>query len=166
MTTDATARRRAAAAARWRPDAVRLLLVDEAPPSAPDRYFYFTDVDAHDSLFRYVVRGVLGVEPSRDKEPLLEELCAAGVFLLDASRTPFRDRREAFPACLPDLVARARALRPEHVLLVGARLYDTAYRTLRDADLPVLDARLPYPGSGQQRRFLDGLGEVLDAMAD
>jgi hypothetical protein len=52
------------------------------------------------------------------------------------------------------------------VLLVGARLYDTAYRTLRDADLPVLDARLPYPGSGQQRRFLDALGAVLDAMAD
>jgi hypothetical protein len=145
---------------------VRLLLVDEAPPSAPDRYFYFSDVDAHDSLFRYVVRGVLGVDPSRDKEPLLAELRDAGVFLVDASPTPFHDRRAALPACLPDLVRRIRALRPEHVLLVGAPLYDAAYRMLRAADLPVVDARLPYPGSGQQRRFLDALGEVLDALSD
>jgi hypothetical protein len=131
----------------------------------PDRYFYFDDVETHDSLFRYVVRGVLGLEPSRDKRPLLAELRDAGVFLVDACQRSFDDRREALPDCLPDLVRRIRRLRPERVLLIGAPLYDAAYRPLVMAGLPVIDARLPYPGSGQQRRFLDGIGEVLDADA-
>jgi hypothetical protein len=159
------AQRRAAAARHWRPAHIRLLLVDEAPPSAPDRYFYFDDVETHDSLFRHVVRGVLGVEPSRDKRPLLAELRDAGVFLVDACPGPFGDRRERLPECLPGLVRRIRRLRPEQVLLIGTPLYDAAYRTLAAAELPVIDARLPYPGSGQQRRFLDGIAEVLDADA-
>lgn len=160
------ARRRAAAARRWQPTHIGLLLVDEAPPSAPDRYFYFDDVETHDSLFRYVVRGVLGVEPSRDKRPLLEELRDAGVFLVDACPAPFGERRASLPQCIPDLVRRIGRLRPERVLLIGAPLYDTAYRCLVEAELPVIDARLPYPGSGQQRRFLDAIGEVLDGLAD
>jgi hypothetical protein len=162
---DPAQRRRTAAARRWQPAHVRLLLVDEAPPSAADRYFYFDDVDTHDSLFRYVVRGVLGVEPSRDKAPLLAELRDAGVFLVDVSPVPFRGRRELLPRCLPAFVQQARQLQPEHILLIGAPLYDAAYAALRDAGLPVIDARLPYPGSGQQRRFLDEIGEVLDALA-
>jgi hypothetical protein len=160
------ARRREAAARRWQPKNIRLLLVDEAPPSAPDRYFYFDDVETHDSLFRYVVRGVLGVEPSRDKRPLLAELRDAGVFLVDVSAEPFRGRRDMLPRCLPEFVRRVRRMNPEHVLLIGAPLYDTAYRDLVEAGLPVIEARLPYPGSGQQRRFLDAISEVLDELAD
>lgn len=163
---DPARRRREAAASRWQPSDIRLLLVDEAPPSAPDRYFYFDDVETHDSLFRYVVRGVLGIEPSRDKAPLLAELRDAGVFLVDVSPVPFHGRRELLPQCLPDFLRRTRRLRPEHVLLIGAPLYDAAYRLLVAAGLPVVDARLPYPGSGQQRRFLDAIGEVLDALSD
>jgi hypothetical protein len=52
---DAEAReRRASAARRYRPAAVKLVLIAEAPPSALDRYLYFPDVHTHDSLFRYV----------------------------------------------------------------------------------------------------------------
>jgi hypothetical protein len=159
------ARRRAAAARSWQPKDIRLLLIDEAPPSAPARDFYFDDVETHDSLLRYVVRGVLGLEPTRDKRPLLDELRDAGVFLIDACPAPFGDRRERLPQCLPTLVRRLRRLQPERVLLIGAPLYDAAYRVLVDAGLPVIDARLPYPGSGQQRRFLDAIAEVLDADA-
>jgi hypothetical protein len=50
-TADEARARRAEAAARYRPKAVRLLLVAEAPPSALDRYFYFEDVPEQDSLF-------------------------------------------------------------------------------------------------------------------
>src|SRR4051812_14141622 len=68
------------AAAQFRPAAVDLLLVAEAPPSSLDRYFYFTGVSAQDSLFRYVCRVLLGEEPSREKkEPLLRNLCERGV---------------------------------------------------------------------------------------
>lgn len=156
-------RRRQAAAARWRPEAVDLLLVCEAPPSALDRYFYFEDVRRQDSLFRHVVEGVLGERPTRDKPPYLDALRDRGVFLIDLCEDPFAHRREALPGCVPGLVRRATALAPLRVVLISVGVYDHAYTPLRAAGLPVVDARLPYPGSGQQRRFLEGFREALTA---
>jgi hypothetical protein len=155
--TDERARRRRQAAANtWRPDRIELLLVVEAPPSALDRYFYFEDVRTHDSLFRYVVEAVLGEKPTRDKAPYLDALRERGVFLIDLSIDPFHDRRVAIPQCVPNLARRISELAPEQVVLIGAAVYDAAYDALRDQGLPVVDLRLPYPGSGQQRRFLEG----------
>jgi hypothetical protein len=153
-------RRRQAAARRWRPDRIDLLLVVEAPPSALDRYFYFEDVPTHDSLFRHVVEAVLGEKPSRDKAPYLDALRERGVFLADLSVDPFSDRRDAIPRCVPDLVLRVREMRAQRVVLIGTAVYDAAYAVLRDAGLPVVDVRLPYPGSGQQRRFLDAFRDL------
>jgi hypothetical protein len=74
--------RRAEAAKKYRPGRIRLMLVAEAPPVDEARYFYYEDVQEHDSLFRYVVRGILGVEPTRaNKSKLLEVLKQAGVCL-------------------------------------------------------------------------------------
>ena len=154
-------RRRQEAARRWRPDAIALLLVVEAPPSALDRFFYFEDVRTHDSLFRYVVEAVLGEKPTRDKAPYLDALRERGVFLIHMSPDPFHDRREVLPGCIPDLVGRIRALSPRRVALVGAPVYDVAYAALEEAGVPVMAVRLPYPGSGQQRRFLDGFRQAL-----
>ena len=163
--SSAVARRRASAAERWRPAHIDLLLVAEAPPSAPDRYFYFEDVPAHDSLFRHVVEAVLGEKPSRDKAPYLDALREQGVFLIHASLEPFHDRREVLPRCIPDVIVRADELASARCVLVGAPLFDLAYARLRDAGLPVVNARLPYPGSGQQRRFLDGFRELVQSPA-
>jgi len=63
--------------------------------------------------------------------------------------------------------ARARSRRPlrgaraapHH--LVGAPLYDLVVRPLRDAGLPVVELRLPFPGSGEQRRFLEGFPPLV-----
>jgi len=161
--TSATAARgrRRDAAERYRPDVVDLLLVAEAPPSAPDRFFYFEHVTTHDSLFRYVVRGILGETPSRDKAPYLDELCARGVFLLHLSDEPFTSWSDVVPHCVPGLVQRCRGLAPNRIVLVGARTYDYAYDALVAAGLPVVDIRLPYPGSGQQRRFAEGFDLAL-----
>ena len=72
--------RRREAAARYKPAAIDLLLVAEAPPSSLDRYFYFTHVREHDNLFRYVCRVLLGREPTREgKNDLLKELRNKGV---------------------------------------------------------------------------------------
>ena len=159
--TAAAAERRRSAAQRYRPDEIDLLLVAEAPPSALDRYFYFEDVLTHDSLFRYVVRGVLGETPTRDKAPYLDELRERGVFLVHLSEEPFSAWEQVVPRCLPGLVRRCRELRPRRVVLVGARTYDHTYDALDAAGLPVIDVRLPYPGSGQQRRFLEGFTHAM-----
>jgi hypothetical protein len=154
--------RRRRAAERYRPAHVELLLVAEAPPSALDRYFYFEDVTTHDSLFRHVVEGLLGERPTRDKAPYLLELRDREVFLIDLCEDPFASRREALPGCVPGLVARCRAIAPSRIVLISVGAYDHAYAELVAAGLPVVDARLPFPGSGQQRRFLEGFRLALD----
>ena len=162
---DAARRRRQTAARRWRPDRVELLLVAEAPPSALDRYFYFEDVATQDSLFRHVVEAVLGEKPTRDKAPYLDALRERGIFLIDLCVDPFDDRREAIPRCVPGLVRRVRSLEPEQVVLIGAAVFDAAYDAVRAAGIPVVNLRLPYPGSGQQRRFLDGFRPFCESAA-
>jgi hypothetical protein len=151
----AARRRRQAAAQRFRPAVVDTLLVVEAPPSALDRYFYFDDVQTHDSLFRHVVEGLLGEKPTRDKLPWLDELRDRGVYLVDMSVDPFTSRRDVLPACVDLLVDRCRELAPRRVVLIGVVVYDLTFGPLTRAGVPVVDARIPFPGSGQQRRFLD-----------
>lgn len=161
MTREETARRRReVAAARYRPNRIDTLLVTEAPPSALDRSFYFEDVTTHDSLFRNVVEAVLGEVPSRDKAPYLDELRERGWFLIHVSQEPFRNR-SVLPPLLPGLSERCRELEPRRIILIGAPLYDLAFQLLTAAGLPVVDARLPFPGSGQQRRFLDLMRELV-----
>ena len=53
---------------KYRPKAIDLLLIAEAPPCSEDRYFYFDDVREHDWLFRYVIKGLFGVTPPRDEK--------------------------------------------------------------------------------------------------
>ena len=133
---------------------MQTLLVSEAPPSSLDRYFYFLDVGIHDALFRHVVEAAFGERPSRDKLPWLDALKSAGYFLIHVSPDPFDDRDVLRPL-VPALARRCKDLDPERIVLIGARLYDLAYDALQRAGLPVVDVRLPIPGSGQQRRFLE-----------
>jgi hypothetical protein len=153
-------RRRAAAARRYKPERVQLLLVAEAPPSELDRYFYFDDVTEHDSLFRYVVRGLLGANPTRsNKAGLLERLKTQGVFLVDIKAEPMDG--SPLSHYVAGLVTRIRELAPQRVILIKTSVYDASFRALRDEGLPVIDERIPFPGSGQQRRFEDAFGRAV-----
>src|SRR4051794_26313927 len=85
----AARRRRYRAAAKYRPQRIKLLLIAEAPPAALDRYFYFESVGEHDALFRYVYRVLLNKEPTREnKLQLLRQLRDRGVFLVDLKLDP------------------------------------------------------------------------------
>src|SRR5262245_9368303 len=149
---EAAARRRVAAADAYRPADIALLLVAETPPRSLDRYFYFDDVAEHDSLFRYVTKLVLGKTPDRShKASALEALMHAGVFLIDIKPDPFDPT--PLRTLAPQLVAQCTALAPTHIILIKANVYDAAYAPLQSAGLPVLHHRVPFPGSGQQRRF-------------
>jgi len=144
--------RRARAARRFKPEKVRLLLVAEAAPEALDRYFYFPDVRTQDSLFREVYRVITGREPSRErKAEQLAELRDLGVYLIDLQSDPFDDR--PLDVHVPRLVARCRRLDPERIALIKVDVFDAAYGPLRDAGFAVSDVRIPFPASGQQRRF-------------
>jgi len=159
---DGARRRRARAARKYKPTRVKLLLVAEAPPAALDRYFYFEKVPRQDSLFRYVVRSILGVESTRENKPqLLARLRNEGVFLIDLKTDPID--RAPLSDCVPDLQRRAQRLKPDKIVLIKATVYDAAFTALRKAHLPVIDERVPFPGSGQQRRFQIAFTRALKA---
>ena len=144
--------RRKAAAARYRPTPIRTLLVAEAPPRGLSRYFYFEHVGAHDSLFRNVFRTMMNKEPDRKaKARHLAELKTAGVFLIDLKESPADDSPLA--DSVPGLVERCAALSAERIILIKVTVYDAAFAALKSASLPVINCRIPFPGSGQQRRF-------------
>lgn len=133
----------------------------ESPPAATDRYSYFEKVGEHDSLFRYVARGILRTEPTRaNKRDLLSKLRDRGVFLIDLRQpdpvdgSPLRD-------FVPALVRRCKRLLPKKIILIKASVYDAAYWDLRDASLPVVNERIPFPGSGQQLRFEESFKRAL-----
>lgn len=148
----AARRQRRHAARKYQPDGIKLLLVAEAPPTALDRYFYFEDVATHDSLFRYVVRSILTAEPTRSNKPeLLGRLRDRGVFLVDLKQDPL----DGTPLSkeVPGLVQRIQRLNPGKIIVIKASVYDLVARPLIEAGLPLVDVRVPFPGSGQQRRF-------------
>lgn len=153
--------RRAAAAERYRPDRVRLLLVGQAPPAVDDRYFYFTDVSTQDSLFRSVARAILpNTEPTRsNKASLLARLRDRGVFLIDLKPDPV-DGSDLSPY-VPALVARITELAPERIILIKTDVFDTAYPALAAAGLPVSKMRIPFPSSGRQKEFTAAFGRAL-----
>lgn len=157
-------RRRDRAARQFRPDRIDLLLVAEAPPCSPNRYFYFKNVAEHDSLFRYVTRGILGVEPNRQNKPqILSTLRDRGVFLIDAREHP--STGSPIGDSVPMLIRRIKRLRPARIILIKINVYDAAYSALAAAGLPVIDERIPFPCSGQQRRFEEAFARALQAKA-
>jgi hypothetical protein len=152
--------RRESAARKFKPEKIDLLLVAEAPPSALDRYFYFLDVREQDSLFRYVCRALLRSEPTRAaKAELLAELRDRGVFLIDMQEEP-RDGTE-LGAFVSELVKRCERLNPAWIVLIKATVFDAGFAALAEAGLPVSSVRVPFPGSGQQRRFLESFDRAL-----
>lgn len=154
--------KRRAAAKKYQPKKVDLLLVAEAPPCDLDRYFYFEDVAEHDWLFRYVWEALHNEKPAREDKPrCLAALRDAGVFLIDLHEENVSGPTMAQLAPkVTDLVDRCRALKPRHIILIKSIVHDAAYAPLKAAGLPVIDARLPFPASGQQRKFLEGFRQA------
>ena len=46
-------------------------------------------------------------------------------------------------------------LKPRNIALIKSSVYDAAFEPLRAGGLPVIDERMPFPASGQQRKFLE-----------
>lgn len=160
---DSVLEARRLAAKKYQPEKIRLLLVAEAPPRAEDRYFYFENVDKQDSLFRYVVRCALNTEPIREhKAEQLNALKESGIFLIDLVQDPLgpKDKLKDV-ADLTSLVSRCSSLSPEGIVLIKATVYDVAFDSLKSAGLPVIDERIPFPGSGQQLRFISAFNNAL-----
>lgn len=102
----------------------------------------------------------MGDEPPRSgKKDLLSKLRDDGVFLIDLKRDPVDE--SSLDECVPDLVRRCGRLNPDRIILIKTDVYDVAFTALRDANLPVVDERIPFPGSGQQKKFEKAFASAL-----
>ncbi len=153
-------KRRQAAAAKYRPKRIRLLLVAESPPEDANRYFYFEDVRSADFLFEEVCDVLFEERPRHDKVPFLKELRRRGVFLVDLKPDAPR-RGEPLGPYVGPLMLNIDTLSPEKIMLIKADVYDAAYRDMKKAGLAVIDVRIPFPSSGQQELFRQKFRQAL-----
>lgn len=164
--------RYASARNRYKPAHIRLLLLAEAPPGNLERYFYFEDVKQHDSLFLEIT-GILYPDRKKSylasgrdetlKRDLLREFAADGFWLTTVYETPGLSAEEnANP--LPGLLERLQKIigGSVPVLLIGAPTYDACYQPLSAAGYRVLNDRIPFPGSGQQKVFRTKFKKAID----
>lgn len=167
-TGDALSMRRAAAR-RYQPEAVEILFVAEAPPCGGDRYFYFEDVQKHDSLWAELTKALYGNAfgetrlERKKKHEWLNRFREDGYYLVDAVETP-----EVSPALIRAntgrLIKVIKDIKPKKIILIKATVYENLYKPLRQSGLPVVNERIPFPGSGQQRKFREKMRQALEAI--
>lgn len=165
----------ASARNKYKPRHIRVLLLAEAPPSSLDRHFYFEDVKKQDSLFLEIM-GVLYPEQKAAylqsgretelKRSLLQRFREDGFWLMDLSEVPFEVSNDTLESCVPQLIARLEKQIDKRtpVVLIKANIYDLCYPVLLSNGYNVLNERMPFPGSGQQRVFRKTFGKVVSLL--
>ena len=93
----------------------------------------------------------------------MRSLADRGVFLIDLKPDP-KLPDETLETYVPDLVTPPVELRPRHVITLKANVCELTRRPVRAAGLRVVDQRVPFPGSCQQRRVLEAIGAALDSI--
>ena len=163
------------AAAKYRPDRVRVLFVAESPPvpkyGEPARYFYFENVKKADHLWSGLMKALYadfkGAKNERErKAEWLDRFKRDGYWLIDAVKTPIAKKtadgkqikRKALRTHLSKvggaLIKEIRAVHPGKVVLISSPVWEVLHRPLKEAGLPVVNFEaLFFPGSGQQGEF-------------
>lgn len=98
------------------------------------------------------------LSPGREtslKEDLLERFRSDGYWLLDLCETPTNISGSPTGKDVQSLVIRLENLiyKDIPVILIKANVYDMCYNSLKTAGFSVIDVRMPFPGSGQQKVF-------------
>lgn len=160
------------AAEKYAPSKTRLLFIAEAPPASCERYFYFPEVRQHDDLWLALMKALYGrdfgdtsVERQR-KAYWLNKFRDDGYRLIDIVKEPIGEISKSSRAKLirsrtHELVTEIREISPGSILLIKVTVYDELHDFLKKEGLPVVDARLPFPGSGRQADFQASFERLL-----
>lgn len=161
----------AKATAKYKPRQIKTLLIAEAPPCNLDRFFYFEDVKVQDSLFLEImgvlypdkkVRYLKSGRPTEGKVELLEMFAEDGYLLIDLYETPVAPFSDA--EAIASLLARLQKLidKTTKLILIKANVFDLCYSSLKQKGYNVINERLPFPGSGQQKVFREKFAEIVN----
>jgi hypothetical protein len=137
---------------RYRPEAVRILFVGEAPP-ASGRFFYQGD----SGLYRAVRDTFLAAFPAMPKDDFLKEFRDSGCYLVDLCGEPV----DRMPRAMRTNICRAgeirlarsiRSLRPLILVTLVKSIGASVERARTMAGWPGLHLEVPYPGRWKQHR--------------
>jgi hypothetical protein len=167
---------------KYRPEHIKLLLIAESPPPAPDvqssRQFYYADrIRKDDRLFTNTMRAlypetVALSEPilEADKEAWLRRFRADGYYMIEAleesqeHEVTKQRRQEYIAAALPRLIERVKDLaKPDtKIVLIKSNVFEVAAEPLRQAGFNVLNYELvDYPGQFNQRAYREKLAALV-----
>jgi hypothetical protein len=140
--------RRQAAARAHQPKQIKLLVLGESPPAGGSWFYAPGEMDP---MFVQLCTVLFEEEPAGEKEPYLKELKRRGVFYAELKPDAPRQHEKLADYTAP-LTINLGILAPEHLVLVGAEVYQAAYRPLEKAGLPVVDVRVPDPEQAAEFR--------------
>lgn len=154
---------------KYRPEHVKLLLIAEAPPQALDRFFYYENVTSNDWLYLGVAKVFANTQDSKilraNKEAILNWLKDNGIYLMDLSDSPLTDNvyTENGKKAFMDRLKNESAIDKDttDIILIKASVYDFLYTDLKEENYKVSQERIPFPASGQQRKFDDAMRKAL-----
>ncbi len=167
-----------------RPARIKVLMVAESPPPAPDvqssRQFYYTDrVRRDDRLVVNTMKALYAdaadlteAELEADKAAWLHRFAADGWYMIEAleqsqaHEVTKKQRQEQIQVVLPRLIERVRALAEPgtKLILVKSNVFVTAAEPLREAGFYVPQtALLDYPGHFNQRAYREKLAKLARA---
>ena len=165
----------------YKPAIIKLLLIAESPPPAPDiqssRQFYYADrIRKDDRLFVNTIKAlypeaadIKEPELERQKETWLKRLQADGIYMIEAleesqvHEVAKRRRQELIAESLPRIIERVGQLATDStkIILIKSNVYDIAAEPLREAGFMVLNIELvDYPGRFNQRAYREKLAQL------
>lgn len=158
---------------KYKPERIKLLLIAEAPPDNIERFFYYEDVHEGDFLFLGIVEAISidvkakYIESNRNPEVkrlVLEWLKELGIYLIDLSDKPINGNRDDLPTNLPSLIRKVKSLINDDTLisLVKVNVYDIAFEILNKKFNNVINLRIDFPSSGNQKKFQEKFKKVLE----
>jgi len=105
----------------------------------------------------------------RQRKPYwLTKFQQSGFRLVDAVKEPVsgspQSRVVRIKASAPTLISEIRAFAPNRIVLIKKTVHDALFQQLRDAGFIVINETvLPFPATGQQKRFHDGLRHLIQS---
>jgi hypothetical protein len=181
----------AEAKSRYKPKALKLLFIAEAPPAyRVNRFFYFTGLKNGDTLFLEMMKVLYPAEVGfrhgafqpgfsvqqmrQQKTALLRRFQYDGYYLIDACKEPMPDgadtaaKMRRMRASLPALLRNVRQIVNERtipIVLIGAVTYSVCAEALRlDGRNAVNNAMINHPARGGQTLFRSKLQAALSSL--
>lgn len=146
--------------ASYRPKRISTLFVGESAPASGDFFYY-----GNTNMTRYMERA-LAAAGLRGDGAFLDRFKALGFYLDDLVLTPVNklenaERRTLCRAAEKSLADRITEYRPQAIVTLMVGIGDIVHAAAKaagsNADLYVV----PFPGMGQQTRFLKAMADIL-----